>query len=79
MKTMAAYKDYLEKAGPEKGPLTEDQLLFRIEVLQDSWWLEHLCIEEREAALLLAKYRSQLWKVRNPEKLKPPTTKKKGR
>ena len=78
MKTMEAYREYLEKAGPNKGPLTEEQLLFRIEILQDDWWLEHLCIEEREAALLLARYRSQLWKVRNPESAVP-AQKRKGK
>lgn len=75
MKRMGAYAEFLAKAGPEDGPLTEDNLLYRIELLQDTWWLEHLCIEEREAALQLAKYRSMLHKLRTPV----PQQTKKGR
>lgn len=60
---MANYREYLLKAGPDGGPLTVTQLVFRIEVLQDDWWLEHLCIDEAEAAKALVMYQDQLAKM----------------
>lgn len=63
MRRIANYQEFLAKAGPDDGPLTEEHLRFRIQLLGDPWWLDELKISERDAALLLAKYRSMLNKL----------------
>lgn len=43
------FAEWLSKAGPPGGPLTEEQRAFRLDAFRDAGWREYLGITEAEA------------------------------
>lgn len=61
----AKLREFSEKAGPSKGPLSEEHLVFRIEILQDPHWLDFLSLSAEEAQAALNNHRKMLYQIRH--------------